>query len=180
MPRCPWILGTCLAAVLLLFVTNWGILFFFPWTAFNCWHENIDITCGRYRYQRYLFGLKIVDRVDETPISKLYRKVVGEPSSPVWRRVNTFSPGYHHSPHYVHHGALSAVGCLERAFETAEFSDEAKRIVLTNFFQLLMTDDRDDRAKDYAWKVESFALDQSGRGSTRIDVGQVQDLSDGL
>lgn len=125
----------------------------------NCWSEDIDLRCGRYRYQRHLLGIQLVNRVLETHVSRLFREHVGEPGAPVWRRANTFSPWVRNSPHHAHHSGLHDLRQVEQAFELAEFTAAAKREVLTTFFDLMREDDDDFRSSDYASGVLDLAWD---------------------
>lgn len=146
-------IGVALAGLLLSVV----VPFFFPWTKFNCWTESMDITCGRYHYERYFFFVKLADRIEETALSRLHHDIVGEPSQPVWRSVNTFSPGVRHSPHYIHHGSLHAATTLTEAFEQATFHGDAQKETIQTFFRLLQEEDRYFRASEYATSVWQLA-----------------------
>lgn len=156
--------------VLLLFVVLFAIPFLWPWTSLNCWHDDIDITAGRYRYQRYLLYMKTSETIEETKLSKMYREFIGQPPAPQWRRVNTCSPGHRNSPHHAYHGALVAAKILVVGFNGGNFSNEAKKIVLTNFFNLLKTDDNDFRAKEYAVSIANLALSKSPEQDTPISA----------
>lgn len=45
---------------------------------------SMDVTAGRARYEQFVLGVRDVESVYETRLSKLYREVVGEPPPPVW------------------------------------------------------------------------------------------------
>lgn len=40
------------------------------WSPLNCWHDDIDITTGRIRHQRYLLGMCISERVEDSALSR--------------------------------------------------------------------------------------------------------------
>jgi hypothetical protein len=130
-----------------------------PWSPVNCWHESMDITAGRYRYQRYLLWLKLADRIDETPLSRRYRDLIGEPPEPVWRRVNTFSLGTHHSPHYTYHGSFADANTLETALNLPVLTDEARAAAIETFFKRLQSDDSYFEASRYANRVLRVAVE---------------------
>ena len=46
---------------------------------------------------------------------------------PAWERVNTFSPGTHHSPHYRYHAALWQAHQMEMITSMCELTPEQKR-----------------------------------------------------
>src|SRR5688572_11297203 len=81
---------TCAALVLISGV--------FVWSPLHCWHEYVDIRSGRLRFQHYLLYVCVSDRTEETWLSRAVPTPLGPPA---WRRVNTFSPGARHSPHYA-------------------------------------------------------------------------------
>jgi hypothetical protein len=64
-------------------------------------------------------------RVDETAVSLALN--VPADSIPQWHRVNTFSPGIHHSPHYYYHAAINQIANMERIWSMGEFSDDARK-----------------------------------------------------
>jgi hypothetical protein len=140
------------------------------WSPLNLTMDKIDIMAGRRGYERHLLYIKIVDRVQETDISQLYRRLIGEPPAPVWRTVNIFSPGSGISPHYAYHGGLGAVYTLTRIYETSDFTDEAKKSSLINFFRLLQMDNNYFRAEKYVHSLWIFS--HTGKKVT------VQDLPD--
>ena len=133
------------------------------------WHEDIDINGGRYRYQRFVIGVLIEERVEETALSGLYRKHVAVPGKPVWRRVNTFTPGRPRvSPHHAHHSALHASRRLVESLDWVRFTDSATAEVVVTFLGLLRLWDRDDEASDYVDAVQALALRASETGSPRV------------
>lgn len=164
-PRHPRIAVALAALSVVLILAPIVVGFLVPWNGINCWTDSIDIRSGRYRYERYVWYVKISERIEETGVSDAYRSLVGEPGPPDWRRVNIFSPGVRNSPHYLFHGALHACREIERAFGTAAFSDPAKRKAVLAWLSLLQEDGSDFRARDYSRSVFGKALDalEAGR-----------------
>ena len=98
----------------------------FPWSPANCWHEEIDIRSGRIRCTRYILGFRISERITSTPLSEAAQLAGSLAAIPEWHRVNTFSPGTHHSPHYAFHGAIGQVRDLSMLWSVTEFTPDAK------------------------------------------------------
>jgi hypothetical protein len=102
-----WLLvaaAVTLATVLLL---TSGIV---VWSPLNCWYEDVDIHSGRIRRTWMLLYCQVSQCEEETWLS---RAAGPQSQSREWRRVNTFSPGTHHSPHYAYHGAIHQIRMLE-------------------------------------------------------------------
>jgi len=161
------------AILTLLFLMGFVVPFFFPWTPLNCTDESIDITSGRKRVEKHFLYMKVADRIEETPLSGAYRELVGEPGQPDWRRVNTFSPGVSHSPHYIYHSALISARQLTEAFGSQRFTDRARKQAVLTFLGLLQSEGNDGKAGDYAWAVFSLACDAKRRDAAEVDVGDL-------
>jgi hypothetical protein len=147
------------SAVLLSLVTVVAPLLV-PWTRLNCAVESIDITTGRYRRERFLWWAKVRDQVHETELSRLYLEYGGLPSTPVWRRVNTLSPGVPNSPHYFYHHAFFAADQLVQAIHSSALDDNARKTALATFLKLLQSDEGDGPPAEYArhlWE-ENYGL----------------------
>jgi len=127
---------------------------------FNCEHEDIDILTARRRFQRYIFFIKVNEKIEETGISERWKKHFGRYPEPDWRRVNTF-PGFGRrvSPHYVFHGALAAAETLEMGFQLASFSENAEKRTIHVFLQLLQTEKNDRSARRYCRFIGSKVVD---------------------
>ena len=95
--------------ITMLLLTVSGV---FVWSPLNCGHEEVDINTGRVRHTKYFLFYQIGDRTEDTWVSRASSK---SNKSPDWHRVNTFSPGVGHSPHYNFHGAIHQITTLERA-----------------------------------------------------------------
>lgn len=125
-----WIaIGTVVPALTVLFLISG----FFQWSPLNCWHDDVDINTGRVRYTRYLFFCLVSDRTEDTWLSHAHNDSNGAPD---WRRVNTFSPGLGHSPHYRFHGAIYQINTLERADSMISFDPAARRKVADTLLKL--------------------------------------------
>jgi hypothetical protein len=129
------IVGAVVAGIIILAPVV--VPFLCPWTRLNCKTEYIDIACGRYRATRHLYWIKISESEEETPTSRMYRDLLGEPPEQDWRRLYMFSPLIGNSPLYVYHGALRASSNLHLILSNWPFSEEAKRTALRRFFDLL-------------------------------------------
>jgi len=145
------------------------------WSPFNCWHEDVDVNYGRYRYQRYILWMKVVERIHDTELSAAYRALVGEPGSPEWRRVNTFSPGVRRSPHYSYHGAWLAMDMFMRALRSDLLTTEARREALVAFLDLLRYADTDGAAFSYVSALYHLTDRPSGPKSSKINVADLPD-----
>jgi len=100
-----WVLIGVLAAGVLL--APFVVPIFAPWSEINCEHQDINIKTGQARYSRSLWFVKVSEQIKETPLSLALRgETVDVADIEAWHRVNTFSPGVRHSPHYVFHSAL--------------------------------------------------------------------------
>ena len=112
-------------------VVGLGCYPFVQWSALNCRHEDLDINTGRIRHQRFLLGLRVKDRIEESAIS---RAVQVTEVPPDWRRVNTVSPLVRYSPHYRLHGGIAQIRYLEMIWEMGSFTpserSESARTVL--------------------------------------------------
>jgi hypothetical protein len=99
-----------------------------PWSEMNCRHEEINIKTGQARYSRYLWFVKVAERVEDTPLSlALQGETVDVKSVPAWERVNTFSRGTHHSPHYRYHAALWQANQMKMIASMRELTSQQKR-----------------------------------------------------
>ncbi len=126
-PRKLTLAGAVVAVVILVLIS--GI---FPWSELNCRHEEIDLNSGRIRHSRRLFYVSYDERIEETWLSQ----ALGDSaSSPEWRKVNTFSPGLGHSPHYLYHGAISQIRELELIETFVPIEPAARRVVARRLLQ---------------------------------------------
>lgn len=109
------------------FVGYVSLVVVFPWSPVCCRHQDIDINSGRVRHTRYVLFCKVSERVENTPLSDAIGERGVASATPDWRRVNTFSPGVHHSPHYGFHSAFGQVGSLTGIWQHVGFGEEVRR-----------------------------------------------------
>jgi hypothetical protein len=86
-----------------------GLLSFPPTSTF-IFHrqQDINIKTGQARYSRYILTVKVSEVLEDTPFSvALGGQTIDVAPIQAWHPVNTFPIGWHHSLHYVFHGALS-------------------------------------------------------------------------
>jgi hypothetical protein len=93
---------------------------FFPWSPINCRYQDVDIMTGRLRFTQYLLFCKVSERIEDSPLSKALPPDMVATAKPDWQRVNTFSPGVHHSPHYIFHGAIGQIRMLGGIWEISK------------------------------------------------------------
>jgi hypothetical protein len=140
----------------------------------NTLREYVDVKAGRRRVEGYLLWRKVTDRVEETELSQLYRRLAGEPPSPVWRRVNTFRYGAaNYSPQHVHHESLWAAGLLTTCLGQTEFTPEAKRAAVLTFLELLEKYDRDTEARAFVLMLCKVAGERARSGNGPMGVGDL-------
>ena len=138
------------ASILLLAVFLVSMLM--PWTPINCRHEDVDLTTGRLRYSRHLLFCKVSERIEDSPITKVLQLDVLGRRTPEWRRVNTFSPGVHYSPHYTFHGAIHQIHTLATVWDMANeygFSEELKQKTALDVLAIWQQSGSDFLAGDY-------------------------------
>jgi hypothetical protein len=145
-----------IAVVLVLLVV---VLYVVPYFAPQNWSWNItyismDITSGRLRHERYLFGIKIGDRVEETRLSRAYRRLIAEPGEPEWRRVE--AECHYVMINYVFQGALTGAQTLTNLLQTGHLSEDAERQAVSTFLALMQKDEDASRAQEYAWSLTEF------------------------
>jgi hypothetical protein len=126
--------------VAVLLAGPWVVPFVAPWLRINCRSQEINIKTGQVRYSRYLWYIKISERLEDTILSKvLGGESVDAADIAPWHRVNTFSPGLHHSPHYRFHGALSQAHEIELLFEMLEPDAQRKQQIVRDVLRLWQT-----------------------------------------
>lgn len=143
-----------------------------PSVRLNGWTESFDITCGRFRRDRYLFGIKVWEEVRETELTLMYREFVGEPPEPVWHMVDRRPFLWRWVYEYSRYGrAAWAAKALALAMGETPFANDAKRAVIVRFFELLRGEDGSHNASDYAYEVCWLAGTRGGgtSGPVRAD-----------
>ena len=132
--------------ILLLAASLVGLL---PWSPVNGWHYDMDIASGRIRYTRYLFWVPWRQVIEDSALTKALRPEDLADVQADWHRVQTFSPGVSHSPHYHFHSATAQIRELEIAWTLAEFTPAARRTSAKRVLQLWQLAGRDNGARDY-------------------------------
>jgi hypothetical protein len=127
---------------------------FIPWSGINCRHQDINIKTGQARYSRSLWFVKVSERIEDTPLSlALQGDSIDVADIKAWHRVNSFSPGVHHSPHYLFHSALHQahqMGLLESLYDlTPGRKKEIAKAILTAWQQ----SGRDSGADELIYKL---------------------------
>lgn len=142
----------------------------FQWSSLNCWHDDVDVKTGRIRHSQYLLYCKTADRIEETWLSRANGSV---DASPDWRRVNTFSPGVGHSPHYRFHGAILQIKTLELADNTTLFDPKARRKVANTLLALWQNSDSSFDADDFVENVAQIATALRDGGASALRASDV-------
>ncbi|MDZ7615737.1 MAG: hypothetical protein U1E05_01960 [Patescibacteria group bacterium] len=143
----PWIaVGVGVAGLLLApFVAP----IFIPWSGINCWHQDINIKTGQARYSRSLWFVKVSERIEDTPLSlALQGETVDVADIRAWHRVNTFSPGVRHSPHYLFHSALHQARQMEMLESLHELTPERRKEVAKSILVAWQRSGRDSCAEE--------------------------------
>jgi len=87
--------------------------------------------------------VKVSEKVVETPLSiVLEGEVIDVADIEPWHRVNTFSPGLRHSPHYLFHGALSQIQKMDVICDLNHAGPEKRREIAENILRLWQTEKR--------------------------------------
>ena len=123
---------------------------FVPWSGINCRHQDINIKTGRARYTRSLWFIKVSERTEDTRLSlALQGETVDVADIKAWHRVNTFSPGVRHSPHYIFHSALSQAHQMEMIESMIKLTPERKRDIAWAILTTWQQSGRDSSADEY-------------------------------
>jgi hypothetical protein len=99
----------------------------FPWSAVNCWEDEIDIHSGRIRHRRYILYCCVSQAIRDSPLTEVLDGSIELTRNPEWHTVNTFSPVARYSPHYRYHGAINDMRNLEISSDIGRFSEDAKK-----------------------------------------------------
>ncbi len=144
----------------------------FHWSGLNCWHDDIDINSGRVRHTRFILYCQIGDRTEETWLS---RACDGSFQSPDWRRVNTFSPLVHYSPHYRYHGAIDQIELLQLCDERIPFESDARRKVGLGILALWQNTSSYHDADQYVHAIETVVSKLHRDGASIITASDLPD-----
>ena len=83
-------------------------------------------------------------------------------------RVNTLSPGVHHSPHYIFHGAMSQIRELDLLWNAGEFTPAARRTSAKHILHLWQQSQSYFGAKPYLQMLAAVAF-RNDSAPTRTD-----------
>lgn len=142
------------------------------WSELNCWHDDIDINSGRVRHTRFLLYYQIDDRTEETWLSRVCD---GPKLSPDWRRVNTFSPFVHYSPHYRYHGAIDQIEMLQLCDEMVPFESDARRKAVLGLLELWQKTGSYHDADRYVHEIETVVFKLRHDGASIVKAGDLPD-----
>ncbi len=159
------------AAIILLIAAlaeSFVLPLFLPWSEWNCRHQEIDLSSGRKRFTHYRFHLKISERVEETEISQALPPHLLRNNEPDWKKVNTFSPGSHHSPHYIYHSAYAQLRNLTDWWEMSEVPSIIKAKTAQDLLAIWKYSGSDDLAKDYLRGLYSLFENRSREAAFSI------------
>jgi len=129
---------------------------------------------GRERYEEWILGITVVDRVGETAFSRMYRESVGEPPPPSWRPVAIVMRGicdtYMLSPLYSF-TEIDAHLLVDFLSGNGNFSPNAKKAVILKFLSLLEQDPFG--AHDYVGEILGFAAEWKQAKTIPIEAGDL-------
>ena len=160
-----------IVAVAAIWVVGLGCWPLVVWSQLNCHHEDVDINSGRIRRQHYLLGLCVCETIEETSLSHLIMAET-EKKPAEWRRVNTFSPLVHYSPHYKYHAAIYQISKVDQMWGSVPFTTAAKQRMAEDVLSLWQTGRGYFPVDDYLCKVESIH-DKRLAGGEPIDVNEL-------
>jgi hypothetical protein len=114
---------------------------------------------GKLRFTRYLFYCNISERIEDSPISTVLPAEMIASSTPVWHRVNTFSPGIHHSPHYIFHSAIHQIHMIENLWSLLNPPPEVKQKMALHLLALWQHSETDFIADNYIrWFLKQLPM----------------------
>ena len=154
---------------ILLVLSLFGL---FPWSGLNCWQNDVDIMSGRIRQTRYLLWIPVQRSVWDSALTRAVQPAETMDLRPDWHAVVTLSPGLHHSPHYVFHGAIHQIRELELCWEYGKMTPAAREETARNLLRLWHQNLSYMRATDYLQAIQERALDAKKTGDV-IDVGDL-------
>ncbi len=161
-----------LVGLILAWVVGLGCWPFLTWSSLNCRCEDVDITSGKVRYQQYLFGFCVHERTVDTGMSLLVPSD-DNGSPPEWRRVNTFSPLVHYSPHHGYHGAIYQIHLIDGMSAEVRFSPAARQRIIQDVLHLWQRDGSYVSASDYLQRVESLLSNSAGSPQKMIEAADL-------
>ena len=125
--------------------------FIHPWTNIQCRKEQIDVSTGMSRTQKYYWFLEYSDKTKPTYLSELLG--VDSAENPQWRIVNTFSFGRGHSPNYSFHGAFSQISKLKLMISLYNLNKDDSRTIAHQLIKLWKENQSDNKADEYLHQI---------------------------
>jgi hypothetical protein len=141
----------------------------FPWSKLNCRNQEIDISSGRIRNTRHLFFCQIAATTED---SWLTRAMGGTNDTPDWRTVNTFSPGFTHSPHYQFHSAIHSIRVLEGTHDFIPIEADAQSLIAASLVHFWKTEKVHD-AESFVDSIARTALTLHDKGSKTVAASDI-------
>lgn len=165
----PIALAAIVCAVLLA-VSLFILPLFFPWSELNCSHQEVDINTGRLRYTEYRFFRRVSERIVASSLSRALPLETVSGTVPNWHKVNTFSPGTRHSPHYIFHSAIHQITTLEHIWDEVAQSrptnlEEFKRATAHHVLALWKHGGSDTLADEYISRLSDLSFSEDARTS---------------
>jgi len=168
--RLAWVVGILVVCGMAIWIS--GILM--PWSKVNCWEELVDITTGRVRTQRFFLYMKVRETIVDSELTKVLEPADLAGKTPKWHRMNTFSPGVRHSPHYTFHGAFGQMRQLHICWDIAKFTPSARRESAKRLLQAWQTGGHDHAADGYLRALGEIAFKRAEfPDSAAVDVGDL-------
>ena len=159
-------------AVVGLLLAPLAVPIFFPWSEINCHHQDINIKTGQARYSRCLWFMKISERIEDTPLSiALKGETVDVTGIKPWHRVNTFSPGLGHSPHYIFHSALDQAHQMKFLEFLHELTPERKKEIAKAILTAWQQSGRDSGADNLINKLMEEGFSNNEVEGIRRNLG---------
>ncbi|MBI4242798.1 MAG: hypothetical protein HY606_01805 [Planctomycetes bacterium] len=163
-------MGITAVVVIAVVGSYYDVLGLYPESYINRLDVYMDLETGRYKYEKYVFWVNVYSRVKETTLSRLRVKFLGEVYQPQWAMLCSITPNMQCgvSDHTHSQGAGYV---LTSALGIGNFTNDAKKTVMTNFFSLLKGDDNPIRATQYADSL--FILATSRKDNMSIERDQL-------
>jgi hypothetical protein len=121
----------------------------FAGKSINCKYQDIDANTGFVRHTKMIYGIPISRKYEPTALSQTLGFDKSELNGGNWLRVNAFSPGISHSPHFNFHHALSQIKKLEIVWESENFDTESRQNSAREVLRLWSVSHSDSAAANY-------------------------------
>ncbi len=134
-----------------------------------------DLAAGRQRHEVRLLGVRVSQSLQDSALTRVYRRLVGAPPEPEWR----FCYAYRRSGCNTmiadgsYGGANYYATWLGSALASGPLTDEARRAVVLGFLDLVKHNPR--AAEDYADRVEQLIEVDHPRDKGPVGVADLPD-----